>query len=59
MKNINWEKVSVYFAVLGFLFMFWSTQNDIKDRQADMRERIATIEAIIKERGAGDATNPR
>lgn len=48
MKNINWEKLGVYFVCIGTLYMFWSSQNDVKDQISDIRERIRALEVKVE-----------
>lgn len=47
-KNINWEKISVYLAALGFIFLLWNTQTSLLNSVADLRERIAKVEVKIE-----------
>lgn len=48
MKNINWEKLGAYFVCIGTLYMFWSSQNDVKDEIANNRERIRALEVKVE-----------
>lgn len=44
----NWEKLGVYIACLGFLFLFWQGQMHVMEKIADLRERTAKLEVLIK-----------
>lgn len=48
MKNINWEKMGAYFVCVGTLYMFWSSQNDVKDEISSSRERIRALEIEVE-----------
>lgn len=43
-KKINWEKLSIYLACLGFLLTFWGFLNQTNRDIADIRERIKGLE---------------
>ncbi len=45
---INYEKIGVYVACIGLLFLFWQSQMSISDKIADIRERIAKLEIKIE-----------
>lgn len=47
-KNINWEKISVYLACLGFIFLLWSSQSNMVFSLLDMKERIAKLEVKVE-----------
>jgi hypothetical protein len=47
-RKVNWEKISVYIACLGFIYMFWQSQDKIKEGISDIRERIAVLEIKVK-----------
>ena len=47
-KNINWEKLSVYLATLGFVFLLWSSQSKMIFALGDMKERIARLEVKVE-----------
>ena len=47
MENVNWEKMGVYLAALGMLFMIWNFQNSIKDEICLVRERLSSLEAKV------------
>lgn len=47
-KKINFEKISVYIACLGFLFMFWQSQMNIKDSISDLSERVRALEVKVE-----------
>ena len=43
-KEVNWEKIGVYFVIVGFMFMFWQGYRDLHKENADLRERVAILE---------------
>lgn len=47
MRKINWEKVGVYLACVGVLFMFWHSQERSSETISYLRERIAVLEIKI------------
>ena len=47
-KEVNWEKIGLYLAVLGFILMFWQAWRDLHKDSADIRERIATVEVKVE-----------
>ncbi len=48
MQNVNWEKIGAYFICIGTIYMFWTSQNEVKDQISDMKERIAKLEVKIE-----------
>jgi hypothetical protein len=47
-KRVNWEKLSVYIACLGFIYMFWASQDTLKETNAIIRERLARVEERLE-----------
>lgn len=47
-NNTNWEKIGVYIACLGALYMFWNSLDNIKDDISDNRERTAKLEVKME-----------
>jgi len=43
-KEVNWEKIGLYLATLGFIFMFWQAWRDVHKDSSELRERIAVLE---------------
>lgn len=46
--QINYEKVGLYIACVGFLFLFWQTQMIMSDKISDLKERIAKLEVKVE-----------
>lgn len=47
-NNINWEKISVYIACLGFIFLLWNSQSSILENLSFVKERIARLETKVE-----------
>lgn len=47
-KQINWEKIGAYAICVGTLFMFWSSQNEVRKEISDVKERTAKLEVEMK-----------
>lgn len=46
-KEVNWEKIGLYLATLGFIFMFWQAWRDLHTDSSSLRERVAIAEVKI------------
>lgn len=47
-KEVNWEKIGLYFAILGFVFMFWQAWRDLHKDSSEIKERVAKLEVKIE-----------
>lgn len=47
-KGVNWEKLGVYISIIGALYLFWSSQNEIREKISDVRERVKALEVKIE-----------
>jgi hypothetical protein len=47
MQHVNWEKIGVYIACLGFLFIFWQGQLNMSEKISEIKERIAKLEVKV------------
>lgn len=47
-KDVNWEKIGLYLATIGFIFMFWQAWRDLHRDNSDLRERVAVIEVLVE-----------
>jgi hypothetical protein len=48
LKQFNWEKISVYIAIVGGFFMMINYLFSMKDEISLLRERTARLEVLIK-----------
>ena len=46
--KINYEKVGIYLACIGFVYMFWQGQNSDKVILFDIKERLAKLEVKVE-----------
>mgnify|MGYP001585161729 CR=1 FL=1 len=47
-KSFSWEKAGVYLSCLTLIVMFWQSQDTVKDKICEDRERISKLEAKIE-----------
>jgi UDP-N-acetylglucosamine pyrophosphorylase len=47
-KQINWEKIGIYFAAVGFIILLVQSQMDIIEKISEVKERIAKLEVKIE-----------
>lgn len=47
MENSRFEKIGIYLAVFGVLFMFWQAWRDIHMDLSNTKERCAVLEIEI------------
>ena len=51
LKQFNWEKISVYIAIVGGFFMMINYLFSMKDEISLLRERTAKLEVLITNKG--------
>jgi len=47
-KEINFEKITILLTCTAILISFWQTQISIIKDQSDIKERVKSLEVIIK-----------
>lgn len=47
-KSFNLEKIGIYLAVLGFIYMFWQSQMSIVEKLSDIKERTKALEVKVE-----------
>lgn len=47
-NSINWEKISLFISCVGFVSLFWYSQDTTKEKLSETRERLAKVEERIQ-----------
>jgi hypothetical protein len=47
-KEINWEKLGLYIAMITLIFMFWQAWRDVHTDISGIKERISVLETQIE-----------